>query len=177
MHRTFAGGCHYLHYLHHSLASGEITGRKHSLTHQQKIVLKMYWAWPHPSEKEPVFPTVSFPHQEASISLLSLSIRGQTKWKPQSQKTNQTDNLDHSLVELNKLSAIPCRATQDRWNHGGESWQNMVHWRRECQTTSAFLPWEPHEQSEKVKRYDTERWTPQAGRCPICYWRRAEKSS
>ena len=24
-----------------------------------------------------------------------------------------------------------------------------------------FLPWEPHEQYEKAKRYDTERWTPQ----------------
>ena len=36
--------------------------------------------------------------------------------------------------------------------HGGEFWQNMVHWRREWQTTSVFLPWEPHEQYEKAKR-------------------------
>ena len=36
----------------------------------------------------------------------------------------------------------------------------MVHWRREWQITSVFLPWEPHEQYEKAKRYDTERWTP-----------------
>ena len=28
----------------------------------------------------------------------------------------------------------------------------MVHWRREWQTTSVFLPWEPHEQYEKAKR-------------------------
>jgi len=28
-------------------------------------------------------------------------------------------------------------------------WQNVVHWRREWQTTSVFLPWEPHEQYEK----------------------------
>ena len=27
----------------------------------------------------------------------------------------------------------------------------MVHWRREWQTTSVFLPREPHEQYEKVK--------------------------
>ena len=27
----------------------------------------------------------------------------------------------------------------------------MVHWRREQQTTSGFLPWEPHEQHEKAK--------------------------
>ena len=39
----------------------------------------------------------------------------------------------------------------------------MVHWRREWQTTSVFLPWEPHKLYEKAKRYDTERWTPQVG--------------
>ena len=31
------------------------------------------------------------------------------------------------------------------------AWQNMVCWRREQQTTSVFLPWEPHEQYEKAK--------------------------
>ena len=36
--------------------------------------------------------------------------------------------------------------------HGGEFWQAVVHWRREEQTTSVFLPWEPHEQYEKAKR-------------------------
>ena len=35
--------------------------------------------------------------------------------------------------------------------HGGEVWQNVVHWRREWQTISVFLPWEPHEQYEKQK--------------------------
>ena len=33
--------------------------------------------------------------------------------------------------------------------HSGEFWQNVVHWRSEWQTTSVFLPWEPHEQYEK----------------------------
>ena len=61
--------------------------------------------------------------------------------------------------------------------HSGEFWQNMVQWRREWQTTPVFLPWEPHKQYEKAKRYDTERWTPQVGRCPICYWRRDFKNS
>ena len=28
--------------------------------------------------------------------------------------------------------------------HGGEFWQNMAHWRRECQATSVFWSWEPH---------------------------------
>ena len=43
----------------------------------------------------------------------------------------------------------------------------MFHWRKEWQTTSIFLPWEPHEQYEKAKRLDTESWTPQVGRCPL----------
>ena len=51
-----------------------------------------------PSEQDPVFLTVSLFHQEASINLLSLSLRGQTEWKPRSQKMNQTDRMDHSLV-------------------------------------------------------------------------------
>ena len=34
-----------------------------------------------------------------------------------------------------------------RWtSHGGEFWQNVLHWRREWQTTSVFSPQEPHEQ-------------------------------
>ena len=73
-------------------------GREHSHTHQQKNGLKIYWAWPHPSKKDPISPTVSLFHQEASISFLSLLIRGQTEWKSQSQKINQTDPMGHSLV-------------------------------------------------------------------------------
>ena len=42
VHRTFEGGHHHLHYLHHSLASGQRTGREHSPAHQQKIGLKIY---------------------------------------------------------------------------------------------------------------------------------------
>ena len=49
-HGTFRRRSHYLHYLHHSLASGQMTGREHSPTHQQKIGLKIFWAWPCPSE-------------------------------------------------------------------------------------------------------------------------------
>ena len=43
-----------------------------------------------------------------------------------------------------------CRATQ--WTgHGKEFWQKVVRWRKEWQTTSIFLPWEPHEQYAKAK--------------------------
>ena len=33
------------------LASGQTTGREHSFAHQQKIGLKIYWAWPRPSDQ------------------------------------------------------------------------------------------------------------------------------
>ena len=56
----FEGGCHYLHYLHHSLASGQTTGREHSLIHKQNIGLKIYWAWPCTSEQD------QFPHKSVS---------------------------------------------------------------------------------------------------------------
>ena len=42
---TFEGGCHYLHCLHHSLASGQTTGKEHSPTLQQKIGLKILTVW------------------------------------------------------------------------------------------------------------------------------------
>ena len=95
-------------------------------------------------------------HQEASTSFLSSSIRGQTEWKSQSQKTNQTNHMGHSLVWLNETMS---HAMWSHWrwtSHGGEFWQNGAHWRRERQTTSVFLPWEHHEHYKKAKRYDTE---------------------
>ena len=88
----------YLHYLHCSLVCGQTTGREQSPAHQQKLGLKIYWSCPLPSEEDPVSPKVSLSHPEASISLLSLSIRGWTEWKSQSQKTNQSDHMDHCLV-------------------------------------------------------------------------------
>ena len=46
----------------------------------------------------------------------------------------------------------PCVWGYPRWEcHDGEVWKNVVHWRREWQTTSVFLPWEPYEQYEKAK--------------------------
>ena len=56
------GSQNYCHYPYHSLASGQITGRKHSPIHQQKVGLKTYRAWPCPPEQEPVFLTASPSH-------------------------------------------------------------------------------------------------------------------
>ena len=43
--------------------------------------IKDLLSWPCPSEQDPLSHSVSLSHQEASISLLSLSIRGQTEMK------------------------------------------------------------------------------------------------
>ena len=81
---------------------------------------------------------------------------------------------DHSLVKLNETK--PCGVGPPKMD--GIWWRGLT----ECgplekgiQTTSVFLPCEPREQYEKAKRWDTERWTPQVSRCPICYWRSVEK--
>ena len=57
--------------------------------------------------------SLSLSHQETSISLLSFTIRGQTDWKQQSQETNQSNHMDHSLFNSVKLWAMPCGATKD----------------------------------------------------------------
>ena len=43
-----------------------------------------------------------------------------------------------------KLWAMLCGATKMN-GYNGKFWQNVVHWRKDWKTTSAFLPWEPHE--------------------------------
>ena len=65
-------------------------------------------------------------------------------WKLQSQKTNQYDHMDHSLVYSTKLRAMLCRATQDgqvmvknsdkMWSAGGVKGKL-------CQYSSRENPW------------------------------------
>ena len=61
--------------------------------------------------------------------------------KPYSQKTSQSDHRTTALCNSVKLSHAVWGHPR-RTGHGGEVWQNVVHWRREWQTTSVFLPWE-----------------------------------
>ena len=56
----------------------------------------------------------------SSISLLSLSTKGQTDFKPQSQKINQSDHMDHGLVQLSETMSHAVQG-HPRWTgHGGE---------------------------------------------------------
>ena len=106
---------HYcLHYLHHSLVSGQTTGREHRPTHQQKIGLKIYWACPCPSEQDPVSPSFSLSHQEA-ITLLSLSSEGRQNENHNHRKQIKLIIWTTALSNSMKVGAMPCRATQERW--------------------------------------------------------------
>ena len=83
------------------------------IAHQQKIGLKIYWVWPCPSEQDSVSPTVSLSHQEASKSLLSLSLRGQTNENHNHRKLSNLITWTTALSNSMKLWAMPYRATQD----------------------------------------------------------------
>ena len=102
------GGHHYLHYLHYSLVSGQKTGREHRPCPSIENWITDLLGMAHPSEQDPVSPSVNFSHQKVSISLLSISFRGQTERKPQSQKTNQTDHMDHSSIQFTQSCPTLC---------------------------------------------------------------------
>ena len=107
-----------------TIASWPISAR------QQKIGLKVYWAWPCPPEQDLVSPTVSLSHQEASISLLTL-IQAEGRQNENHNHRNLIKLITWTTALSNsmKLWALLCRATQDervmlessdkRWSTGG----------------------------------------------------------
>ena len=114
---TFERSHHYLHYLHHSLASGQKAGRAHRPTHQQKIGLKIYWAWPHISEQDPYSPTASISHPGSFHKPLTLIHQradkqdGNHNYRKLTKLITWITALSNSM----KLWAMPYRAIQDRW--------------------------------------------------------------
>ena len=71
-----------------------------------------------------------------------------------------------------KLWAMLCRAIQDGWVIAESSDKT---WSTGGGSTPVYLLWEPHEPYKRLEKYDTERWTPQVWRCPLCYWGREEE--
>ena len=82
--------------------------------------------------------------------MLREGIRGEIDWNHNHRKLTSLITWTTALSNSMKLSHALWG--HQRWvGHGGEVWQNVVHWRKQWQTTSIFLPWEPHEQHEKAK--------------------------
>ena len=156
-------------------SSGQTTRRKHSLIHHQKIRLKIYWEMFQPSEQDPVSPTVSLFHQEASMSLLSLYIEGRETENHNHRKLTKMITWTTTLSKSIEIWTVPNRANPRQMGHGGEFWQNVVYWRREWQPTSVFMLWNSMNSMKGQKRYDAERLNSQVSRYPICYWQNWRK--
>jgi len=89
-------------------------------------------------------------HDWSELAAAAAASRGQIHWNHNHRKLANLITWTTALSNSMKLSHAVWG--HPRWKgHGGEVWQNVVHWRREWQTTSVFLPWEPHEQYEKAK--------------------------
>ena len=92
-----------------------MAGKEHSSTHQQKIGLKIYWAWPHPSEQDPVSPSVSLSHQEASIASYPSPSEGRQTENHNHRKLTNLITWTAAFSNSVKQWAMLYRATQDRW--------------------------------------------------------------
>ena len=109
----------------------------------------------------------SFPQPISPIrklALASYSHLSEGRQKKQELQSNDLQSENHNqgklikmitwitaLCNSVKLWVTLCWVTQDRWDMV-ESSDKTWSIGREWQTTSEFLPWEPHEQYEKAKR-------------------------
>jgi len=152
-----------------------LSGKEHSHIHKQKIGLRIDWEWLHPSAQDLDAPTASPSHQEASKSLLSLSIRGHTEWEPQPQKINQTDHWPQTALSNSvKLWVMPCRTTQNgrvMVESSNKTWSTGEGNGKLLQYSSLENPINSMKRQKDVTLKDEL----PVGRCPICYWRRVEK--
>ena len=109
----FEGGRHCLHYCHHSWASGQTTGRKHSHEeNQQKTGLKVYWTWPRPSEQDRFPLSQSLPLGSFHKPLILIHQREDNE-NHNHRKLTKLITWTTALSNSVKLWAMPCRATQD----------------------------------------------------------------
>ena len=91
------------------------------------------------------------------------------------QKTNQNDRMDCSSVT--RWNHEPCCVGQPK--RDGSWWRVLTKWgpleKGMIQNFCILLPWEPHEQYEKMTLKDEPH--PQICRCPVCCWRTQRYSS
>ena len=134
---SFEGGGHYLHYLHHSLApvkSRDGTQLHPSTENWIKDLLSMA----PPIRTRPSSPSVSLSHQEAFISLLSFSNRGQTDWLVFCDCGFQSDPMDRDAPRLlcprdfpGKNTGVGCHALlQGNFPTQGSNTRllHLLHW-------------------------------------------------
>ena len=74
-------------------------------------------------------------------SQVTLSLDSKEAWRVHTQEDGRMETMGEEEKTLQAEGMV--------WT--GFGGRHGVHWRREWQTTSVFLPWEPHEQYEKAK--------------------------
>ena len=80
----------------------------------------------------------------------------QTRLHAKQSSGNQGKNPQSFVTRTTFLSAT-CQGLKLKIFSFLWEFSTKYPWRRKWQITSAFLPWEPHKQYEKTKRYDIER--------------------
>ena len=83
-------------------------------------------------------------------------------------------NYEPTYLNSVKLWTMPCKATRDRCimvKNSDKTWSTGGGMANHSSILAFRTPWTVW----KGKRHDTERWTPQIGRCSICYLERVEK--
>ena len=128
-----------------------------------------------PIRTRPVSPSVSLSHQEAFTASYPSPSEGRQTENHKHRKLTNLITWTTALSNSMKLRAKSCRVTEDgqvmvvssdkTWSTGEGNGKPFQY---SCLEN-------PMNSIEKGKREFTERWTPQVGRCPICYWRSVEK--
>ena len=119
----FAGSPHYLHYLPHSMASGQITGREQPNPSTENSIKDLP-----PIRTKPSFPlSQSFPSRSFHKLLILLHQRAD-RMKTTITENSPTWSLGPQLSETMSHAVL---GHPKRLGHGGEFGQNVVHWRTE----------------------------------------------
>ena len=88
--------------------------------------------------------------------------------------------MEKGLVQLSEAMSHAVWDYPRQMGQSGEFWQNVIHWRREWETTPVYLPWELHELYKQAK-YMTLKDEPPRSEGPQYAsgeeWRRTTNSS
>ena len=84
-----------------------------STPHQQKIGLKIYWAWPHPTEQDPNSPLPVLPIKKLPQTSYPYPLEGRQNGNHNQRKLTKLKTCIAAWSNSMKLWAMSCRATQD----------------------------------------------------------------
>ena len=100
----FEGGCHYLHYLHHSLVSGQTTGREHNPAKSTENWIKDLLSVAPPIRTRPSFPhSQSLPSGSFHKPHILILQRGDRMETTITEKLNEMEMLKYASLLCSSL--------------------------------------------------------------------------